>query len=142
MCGCVSVASSSPSCVWYVCVQAGLVYTVYQVCCCDYRGMALLHVCVWRGRGEPLHSRTLILCDRDWRGPASDVTTLTLENRLNGCRWTLMNRHSEESNASLISAWIPLQQHFSVLSCLIRCKPSAMSDPIGTHSLSLTPDGD
>lgn len=108
------------------------------------RGRALcVYVCVleW-GRGELLPSQMLILCDRDWRGPGSDVTTLTPENRVNGCYWTLMNRHSEESNTSLISAWIPLQQHFSVLSCLIRCRPSAMSDPIGPAPLSLTPIGD
>lgn len=52
------------------------------------RGRALPCMCVcafdW-GSGELLPSWTLILCDRDWRGPGSDVTTLTPENRVNGC---------------------------------------------------------
>lgn len=61
-------------------------------------------LCFERGRGELLLSQMVILCDRDWRGPGSNVTTLTPENLVNG-RWsTLMNRHSEESNTSLISA--------------------------------------
>jgi len=48
-----------------------------------------MRVCVclyfeW-GRGELLHSQMLILCDRDWRGPNTNVTTLTPENPVNGC---------------------------------------------------------
>lgn len=97
------------------------------------RGSALpcRYVCLNRSGGELPLSQTLILCDSDWRGPGSDVTTLTPGNLVNGCLWTLMNRRSEESNTSLISAWIPLQQHFSVLSSLITCRPSALSNHVG-----------
>lgn len=45
------------------------------------------------GRGELPGTQTVILRDKDWRGPGSDVTTLTPESQLNECRRTLMNRH-------------------------------------------------
>lgn len=70
-------------------------------------------VCVCeRGRGELPGARTLILRDKDWRGPGSDVTTPTPESQLNECRRTLMNRHTEESNEGLISPWNPLTATF------------------------------
>lgn len=92
--------------VWSLCVQVVLVYTVYHVCCRDKRQgfVAVVCSCFKRGRGELQLSQMLILCDRDWRGPSSNVTTLTPENPVNGCWSTLMNRHSQESNTSLISA--------------------------------------
>ena len=51
-------------------------------------------VCVFEwGRGELPGTTTVILRDKDWRGPGSNVTTLTPESQLNECQQTLMNQH-------------------------------------------------
>lgn len=97
-------------------VQTKLADTVYCLYYCDYSCLAVclcVDVCVCeRGRGERPGARTLILRDKDWRGPGSDVTTPTPESQLNECRRTLMNRHTEESNEGLISPWNPLTATF------------------------------
>lgn len=75
--------------------------------------LSCVDVCVCeQGRGELPGARTLIVRDKDWRGPGSDVTTPTPESQLNECRRTLMNRHPGESNMGLISAWNPLTATF------------------------------
>lgn len=102
-----------------------------------------MDVCVFeRGRGVNFQPpRTLMLCDKDWRGPGSDVTTLTPEGQLNECRRTLMNRHAEESNAGLIRPRNPLAAtFFSFVSPheerAVRCVTPHPGRPSLTHPYS------
>lgn len=95
----VTFQESACVCVWggITSEQTKLVYTVWYSWYCDYRYLTM-RLCAdggvfeW-GRGEFPGAQTVMLRDKDWRGPSSDVTTLTPESQLNECRRTLMNRH-------------------------------------------------